>query len=124
MKDTQILSAFQELEAAPAAHPVDAAPPEPRLVFDACQIGVVLRAVLFVEVCAGVAVGFGARDAVDWVIRLALVTGGALPATVVWLLLTCLSKRLLARLKPELQYTAAVALGAVSGLYGCGCGVR
>ena len=64
--------------------------------------------------------GKSVLDAVDWVIRLALVTGGALPATVVWLLLTCLSKRLLARLKPELQYTAAVALGAVSGLYGCG----
>jgi two-component system sensor histidine kinase AlgZ len=52
MKDTQILSAFQEL--APAT---DAGASRWRCcaggpVFDACQIGVVLRAVLFVEVCA------------------------------------------------------------------------
>jgi two-component system sensor histidine kinase AlgZ len=88
-------------------------------VFDACQTGVVLRAVLFVEVCAGVGVAFAARDGVDWVIRLALVTGGALPGALAWLLLACLTKRLLARLTPAIQYTLAVLLGAVSGIYGC-----
>jgi hypothetical protein len=54
---------------------------EPALVFDACQTGVVLRAVLFVELCAGVGVTFAADTFLDWVIRLALVTGGTLPAT-------------------------------------------
>ncbi len=119
MKDTQILSAFQELPAAADTRPADAQPVQPALVFDACQTGVVLRAVLFVEVCAGVGVAFAARDGVDWVIRLALVTGGALPGALAWLLLACLTKRLLARLTPAVQYTLAVLLGAASGLYGC-----
>src|SRR5450830_1064591 len=45
MKDSQILSVFQELA------PEQLVPGAPRvLVFDACQVGVVLRTVLFVEV--------------------------------------------------------------------------
>ncbi len=119
MKDTQILSAFQEMPAAPDSRPADAAPLEPALVFDACQTGVVLRAVLFVEVCAGVGVAFGAGDVLDWVVRLSLVTGAALPGALAWLLLACLTKRILARLAPALQYAVAVSLGAVAGLYGC-----
>ncbi len=88
-------------------------------MFDACQTGVVLRAVLFVEVSAGVGVAFAAIDTVDWVIRLAMVTGGALPATLSWLLLACLTKRLVARLPAVLQYTVAVATGTLAGVYGC-----
>lgn len=115
MKDTQILSAFQELT--PTAAPASAAPPS---VFDACQMGVVLRAVLFVELCVGVAVMFAATGWMDWVGRVALVTGGALPATLAWLLAACAVKRWLARLVPTLQYAVAVLLGALAGLYGCG----
>ena len=120
MKDTQILSAFHDISPpADDGRPTAAAPVEAGLVFDACQTGVVLRAVLFVEVCVSVGVAFGANDAVDWVIRMAMVTGGALPATLAWLLLACMTKRLIARLVPVLQYTVAVAMGAGAGLYGC-----
>jgi len=119
MKDTQILSAFQDMASSPDTRPVDAAPLPATLVFDACQTGVVLRAVLFVEVCAGVGVVFASQDPLDWVIRLAMVTGGLLPATLAWLVVACLSKRVLARQVPVLQYAAAVALGAAAGLYGC-----
>jgi two-component system sensor histidine kinase AlgZ len=120
MKDTQILSAFHE--SAPVADPPanGAHRLESSLVFDACQTGVVLRAVLFVEVCACVAVGFVSQGLTDWVVRVALVTGGALPAALAWLLLACMIKRVLATLSPTLQYTSAVLLGAVAGLYGCG----
>ena len=118
MKDTQILSAFHELapvtDVSAAAEPVESA-----LVFDACQTGVVLRAVLFVEVCASVGVGFESQGLTEWMVRVALVTGGALPAALTWLLLACLTKRVLARLPAPLQYTAAVLLGALAGLYGC-----
>ena len=118
MKDTQILSAFQDLTPSqPVAAVVEGR--EPALVFDACQTGVVLRAVLFVELCAGVGVAFAADTLTDWVIRLALVTGGTLPATLSWLLVACVSKRLLARLAPAVQYAAAVGLGAMAGMYGC-----
>lgn len=115
MKDTQILSAFQESSPAPSVGSVT-----PALVFDACQMGVVLRAVLFVELAVGVVVMFAAGDFLDWVTRLSLVTGGALPATLAWLLAACVAKRLLAKVVPTLQYAVAVTLGAVAGLYGCG----
>jgi two-component system sensor histidine kinase AlgZ len=115
MNDTQILSTFHEL---PLAQPSDAK--APALVFDACQMGVVLRAVLFVELVVAVAAMFASGTVWDWVMRLSLVTGGALPATLVWLLLACMAKRWLARLKPVVQYSVAIGLGAVAGLYGCG----
>ena len=119
MKDTQILSAFHDLTPATRPPPGDAASLDAALVFDACQTGVVLRAVLFVEVCCGVGVVFASRDLLDWVLRVALVTGGALPGTLAWLLLACMTKRVLARTPPVAQYLAAVAMGALAGLYGC-----
>ena len=115
MKDTQILSTFQESTPVPD----DRAAVMP-LVFDACQMGVVLRAVLFVEVTCAAVVMFAATGFLDWVTRIALVTAGALPATVAWLLTACVAKRVLHRISPVLQYTLAVALGALAGLYGCG----
>jgi two-component system sensor histidine kinase AlgZ len=115
MKDTQILSAFHDIDPAPV---VDRR--APTLVFDACHMGVVLRAVLFVEVILGVAVIFASADFKDWLARVSLVTGGALPATVAWLLAACVVKKLLSRTVPAVQYALAVALGALAGLYGCG----
>jgi two-component system sensor histidine kinase AlgZ len=56
-EEPQILSAFHELP----AEPVPPVPPVPAaLVFDACRAGVILRAVLFVEVCVAVGAMFGA----------------------------------------------------------------
>lgn len=115
MKDTQILSTFQESSPIPVVTSAG-----PALVFDACQMGVVLRAVLFVELFVGVAVMFASGSFVDWVTRVSLVTGGALPATLAWLLTACVSKRLLGRVAPMVQYGTAVLLGAGAGLYGCG----
>jgi two-component system sensor histidine kinase AlgZ len=75
---------------------------------------VVLRAVLFVEVCAGVGVGFAADTFLDWVIRLALVTGGTLPATLAWLLVACVSKRCW-RVWPGGAVRCSGGLGALAG---------
>ena len=114
MKDTEILSTFQELD------PRFAAPGDQRvLVFDACHVGVVLRAVLFVEVVVGVGAMFGAATALDWLVRLSVLTGAALPATLIWLIVACTLKTWLARLRPIGQYVAGLALGALAGLYGC-----
>ena len=115
MKDSQILSTFHEL-----AEPVPAPAPLRPLVFDACHVGVVLRAVLFVEVAVAVIVMFGATSLLDWVSRLALVTGGALPATLLWLVVACSLKKVLAHLRTGGQQVAGVTLGAAAGLYGCG----
>ena len=119
MRSPSILSA----PPSPAA-PVKgrAVPPPARAagMFDACQVGVVLRAVLFVEAVVAVATMFAASTPVDWLTRLATVTGGALPATLLWLVAACaLKKALLARLPRQAQYLAGAALGALAGLYGC-----
>ncbi|WBY00857.1 histidine kinase [Ramlibacter tataouinensis] len=118
MKDSQILSAFQDL---PDGGRRAVPPPAPQvLLFDACQVGVVLRAVLFVEAVLAVGAMFGADSMREWLARLALLSGAALPATLVWLVVGCSLKRLLARLPQAAQHVAGTALGAVSGLYGCG----
>jgi two-component system, LytTR family, sensor histidine kinase AlgZ len=114
MKDSQILSAFQDSSlAAPFVRPARA------LVFDACHIGVILRAVLFVETVMAVGAMFGAPDPADWLLRVAVLTGAALPATLAWLLVACSLKKVLARLSPGMQEVFGVALGALAGLYGC-----
>lgn len=115
MKDTQILSAFHELPAEPGPRSLPTAP-----LYDACQVGVALRAVLFVEAAVAVGALFGTDHPLDWLLRLALLTGSALPATVFWLVVACLLKRPLARLPRPAQYGAGIALGALAGLYGCG----
>ena len=112
MEDTQILSTLPEQDPATV--------PAPVLVFDACQIGVVLRALLFVEVSIGVVTLYGSVDWQAWLSQLSLITGGALPAVLAWLLLTCLAKRVLARMPSALQYGLATALGGAMALYGCG----
>ena len=115
MKDRQILSAFQNIALAPSA-------PGPArvLVFDACHVGVVLRAVLFVEAVVAVGALFGASNFFDWLTRLSLFTGGVLPATLVWLIVACSLKKVLARLSTTAQQGAGVGLGTLAGLYGCG----
>lgn len=114
MKDTEILSTFHELDRQGVATGNARV-----LVFDACQLGVVLRAVLFVELVMAVGALFGATTVFGWLLRLALLTGAALPATLLWLIAACSLKNLLARLGTELQYGAGMLLGALAGVYGC-----
>ncbi len=114
MKDLQILSTFQELPPEPG-RPASA----PALLFDACHVGVALRAVLLVELVVGVGAMFGAATFFEWVTRLSVLTGAALPATLVWLIAACGLKNLIALMGPILQHAAGVVLGALAGLCGC-----
>lgn len=117
MDDSQILSAFQELA---RSQPPSRTPRRAALVFDACQLGVVLRAVLFVEAVVAVGAMFVAASPTDWVGRLAILSGAALPGTLAWLLVACSLKTLLARLPRGAQQAAGIALGALAGVFGCG----
>ena len=110
MKDSEILSTFQEQDAAPAP---------PALVFDACQLGVALRAVLFVELVMAIGAMYGVFSPSDWVLRLAILTGAALPGVLAWLVVVCAGKSHLARLPLRWQHGAGVVLGALAGWYGC-----
>jgi two-component system sensor histidine kinase AlgZ len=116
MKDSEILSAFSDL---PDPSRKFAGRRAQVLLFDACQVGVVLRAVLFVEAVVAVGAMFGAAGPRDWVMRLAFFSGVSLPATLVWLLVACSLKRMLARLPRPAQHVFGVVLGALAGLYGC-----
>ena len=115
MQDSQILSVFQEAPAGPAQRPAPA-----QLVFDACHVGVVLRAVAFVEAVVAVGAMFGAGNFMDWLARTALLTGGALPAALAWLIAACAARHQLERLRPALQWSAGIGMGVLAGLYGCG----
>lgn len=115
MHETQILSTLPE----PPAPPRKALEGVRVLVFDACDLGVVLRAVLFVELVLAVGAMFGAHSPTDWLVQLALLTGGALPATLAWLVVACSAKRVLARLAVRVQYLVGVLLGALAGLSAC-----
>jgi two-component system sensor histidine kinase AlgZ len=89
-------------------------------VFDACHVGVVLRAVLFVEAVVGVGALYVSASLLDWVATLALLTGGTLPATLLWLIIACSLKTWLQRLGTVQQYAAGVVLGALAGACACG----
>jgi two-component system sensor histidine kinase AlgZ len=118
MKESPILSVFQETLSQPPSDAV-ASPMPDKLVFDACHVGVVLRAVLFVEAVVAVAAMFDAASLLSWLTRLSIITGAALPATLLWLISACSLKRRLARLRPVGQQLAGVVLGALAGVYGC-----
>jgi two-component system sensor histidine kinase AlgZ len=122
MKDSRILSSFQELPHAQGALPLSQMPELLRTkeyVFDTCQVGVVLRAVLFVQAIVLVASLFETSGWMPWVWEAMLLTGAAQPAVVVWLLVVCLLKRPLDRLPERAQWAVAIGLGALAGAYGC-----
>ena len=87
----------------------------PESPFDVCHVGVVLRAVLFVHGAVAIAMVFIATTPAVW---LALVGAGASvarPAVLVWLVVVCALKRPLAAAPVAAQWTAVVALGAITG---------
>ena len=89
-------------------------------MFDACHVGVVLRAVLFVEAVVAVGAMFGAADISSWLLRFSLLTSGALPGTLGWLVVMCAMKKMLHRRPVPQQWALGVALGAGWASYGCG----
>lgn len=94
-----------------------AAPPAPPpSAFDVCHVGVVLRALLFVEGTCGLVLLFSAADPLAWLARAAAVSAVALPGVLLWLAATCLLKRHLAALAPAWQWVATGALGAAAAL--------
>lgn len=115
MNNPQILSTPQRRKPG-AALP----PPTALLVFDACEVGVVLRAVLSVQTVLGAGLMYGADSLSAWLERLASVTAASLPATLLWLLLGCALKRPLARLNLSTQVAVGVALGGLAGVLAIG----
>jgi two-component system sensor histidine kinase AlgZ len=108
MKDTEILSTLQ-WPAAPA--PTGHRP----LVFDACHVGVVLRAVLFVQAVVAVGLMFVAHSLWGWLLDLATFSAVTQSAVLMWLVLGCAAKAWLGRWPVPVQAGAGVGLGAMAG---------
>ncbi|HMS26170.1 MAG TPA: histidine kinase [Burkholderiaceae bacterium] len=90
------------------------------LIFDACKVGVILRAVLFVQVVMGAVVMFTQSSVSAWMSQLAMLMGGSVPATLLWLVAACSLQRPLQSLSLYGQYMAGFALGVLAGFYACG----
>ena len=110
MKDSQILSTLTGRQRSARAVAAAAARAETPLVFDVCRAGVVLRAVLGVQAAQAAALLFMPGGALEWLLRLAFVTGGTLPATLLWLVAGCSLKKPLARLPVQAQMAILMAL--------------
>jgi two-component system sensor histidine kinase AlgZ len=87
-------------------------------MFDVCHVGVVLRATLFVHAVLAAGLLFSAHTPAIWALEFALGTAIALPAVLAWLIVSCLLKRLLARLPALAHMAVAAALGAACALAG------
>jgi two-component system, LytTR family, sensor histidine kinase AlgZ len=85
---------------------------------DACHVGVVLRALLFVHGVLAVGVLFAANSWSAWLTQFALGAGSALPAVLLWLVLLCAVKRPLVALPLPAQWGGAIGLGALCGAAG------
>lgn len=123
MQDSRILSSFHDISGPASTLPLSQMPElrqRQALVFQTCQLGVVLRAVLFVQAIAWVVALYGAQGLLGWLERLAVLTAAVLPSVLIWLLVTCALKHSIGRLPMPGQWAAGVALGAVSSVYGCG----
>ncbi|PAT31017.1 sensor histidine kinase [Vandammella animalimorsus] len=90
--------------------------PPSRLLFDACHMGVVLRALLLTELPLALVLLFGADDLQQWLGHFALLTGIAFPPLLLWLLLACWLKHWLDRQVPSVQWAYALLTGWCCGL--------
>ena len=115
MKEPEILSTLQ---LPPTPEPVTVELGH-ALVFDACHVGVVLRAVWFVMVVLGVGLLFVQPVGMGWLLELAAMTAVVQPAVLFWLSLGCGAKAWLGRRPLWAQVAAGVALGAVAGMFAC-----
>lgn len=119
MKDSEILSTLQ-LPAAPASAQASAQAPARVLVFDACQVGVVLRAVLFVQLVVAVGVLFIEQSWLGWLLEMATLTAVTQPAVLLWLSLGCAIKAALGRWPVAVQAWVGIALGVLAGVFAVG----
>lgn len=93
------------------------APKEKALwIFDTCQLGVVLRSVLAVQLLLCLAAAYSSQSLEQWLLQAAWLTSGGLFSSLTWLLLTCAAKRWLQHQTVAAQLGAGIALGALSSL--------
>lgn len=93
---------------------------DPARAFDVCHVGLVLRAVLGVQVMLSLGAALVARDGGQWLALTANGTVVTMFAVLPWLLIVCAAKRLWPRLPEPAQWLSLTALGAAGALLGFG----
>jgi len=97
---------------------LDARPAEPpRLIdaqrrFDVCHVGLVLRAVLGVQLAFSLGLAMASETPGQWLWSMGAASVASLSAVLAWLLIVCAAKRLLASLPEWAQWALPIALGA------------
>jgi two-component system sensor histidine kinase AlgZ len=91
---------------------------DPTRAFDVCHVGLVLRAVLGVQLLLALGVAVVARDAGQWLTLMANGTVVTMFAVLSWLLIVCAAKRLWPHLPEPVQWGALMGLGAIGALMG------
>ena len=87
--------------------------PEAPSPFDVCQVGVVLRVVVGVQLVVGLGVSFVASGPADALERWAQSAIVSLPASLLWLVVACAGRGALGRLPEWGQWAGACGLGAL-----------
>jgi len=91
---------------------------DPERVFDVCHVGLVLRAVLGVQGLLALGLALAARNLEQWMQGMASGTVVTMSAVLLWLLLVCGARHLLARLPEPLQWGLLLSLGAATASLG------
>lgn len=86
------------------------------LLFDACHIGVVLRAIILVQAAVAITVLFGSNSLLEWLQTFSLVTGATLPALLIWLTVACALKKVLQHQVSSVQWAFGLILGGACGI--------
>jgi two-component system sensor histidine kinase AlgZ len=81
-----------------------------------CRSGTLMRALLLVIVVLGAGLLFGAHSATAWLADVSAAATLAVPATLLWVLMACAGRHLIARTGPGAQTAVAGVLGAASAL--------
>ncbi len=102
---------------APTQFGVTGPVPAPQTIspFDVCHVGVVLRVVLGVQAVVALGVAYGAQSAADALTRWTQTTVVSLPASLLWLVVACGSRRWLHALSERWQMAYAALLGGAVG---------
>lgn len=91
---------------------------DPTRAFDVCHVGLVLRAVLGVQLLLALGAAVVARDGSQWLTLTASGTVVTMFAVLSWLLVVCAAKRLWPRLPEAAQWGVLTLLGAIASLLG------
>lgn len=93
---------------------------DPRRRFDVCHVGLVLRAVLGVQLVQGLGLAMAQQSLINWAWSMGTSTVASMTALLSWLLIVCGLKRVLARLPQGAQWALPIALGAACAHLGTG----